>query len=391
MRTPRPAFGRVLERQRRTTEHDLSASQCRPPTLPALLDMANEADRRRWETPSFGYADPRGSVWLRDAIALRHAGLQAADVLCCAGAHEAMACAMQALLKPDDHAIVVLPVYPPIEWAVTSRCAATGIALEDRSWRLDLDRVAAAIRPNTRLLLTNFPNSPTGAEIDAVTLEALVRLCRRHGLWLVNDEVYGLTGREPGGSFRIADLYEQGVSVDSVSKGLGLPGLRIGWLACRDACLMEKALQAKAMLSGGIAVQGETLAHIALGAQARIIGFNRAAALTSLARLRQVLEAHPELFEMQEQDNLAFACPRYLGIGSADAFAGWLAKVGILVLPASLWGSSLGPVPTDRLRVGFGAQGVEQAIERLAVVLDRQPGRDTHPGSAQWSAASSFA
>ncbi len=371
MRAPHPAFGCTVERQRSTTRYDLSASQCTPPTLPALLGMAGEADRMRWEAPSFGYADPRGSVWLRDAIALRHVGLRAADVLCCAGAHEAMVCAMHALLGPDDHALVVLPVYPPIEWAVTSRCAATGIVLEDRSWRLDPDRVAAAIRPNTKLLLTNFPNSPTGAEIDTQTLEALICLCRRHGLWLVNDEVYGLTGREPGGSLRIADLYEQGVSIDSVSKGLGLPGLRIGWLASRDASLMEQAVQAKAMLSGGLAVQGETLAHIALGAQMHIMNLNRAAALKTLARLRQVLEAYPELFEMQERDNFAFAFPRYLGAEGADLFAGRLAREGILMLPSSLWRSSLGMVPTDRLRVGFGAGGVEQSIERLATVLGR--------------------
>ena len=334
--------------------------------------MADEVDRRRWESPAFGYADPRGSAWLRDAIAARHAGLRAADVLCCAGAHEAMACAMHALLGPDDHAIVVLPVYPPVEWAVTSRCAATGVALEDCSWRLDPDRVAAAIRPNTKLLLTNFPNSPTGAEIDAETLEALVRLCRRHGLWLANDEVYGLTGREPDGTLRIADLYERGVSVDSVSKGLGLPGLRIGWLACRDPGLTDRAIQAKAMLSGGIAAQGEILARIALVAQARIIGANRAAALASLARLRQVLEAFPALFEMQKQDNLAFACPRYLGAEGADVFADSLARAGVLVLPSSLWRSSLGAVPTDRLRVGFGAEGVEQAIDRFAATVSRR-------------------
>ena len=370
MTAPHSTFGRTLACQRGTMEHDLSASQCRPPTLPALLDMAGAADRERWEAPAFGYADPRGSVWLRDEIALRHAGLQAANVLCCAGAHEAMACAMHALLRPDDHAIIVLPVYPPVEWAVTSRCVATGIALEDRSWRLDPGRVAAAIRPNTRLLLTNFPNSPTGAEIDTETLEALISLCRRHGLWLVNDEVYGLTGREPGGSVRIADLYEQGVSIDSVSKGLGLPGLRIGWLACSDAGLMEQAIQAKAVLSGGIAVQGETLAHVALGAQARIMDVNRATALASLARLRQVLDDYPELFEMQKQDNLAFACPRYLGAERADAFADRLARAGVLVLASSLWRSSLGVVPTDRLRIGFGAEGVEQSIERLGAILE---------------------
>ena len=82
---------------------------------------------------------------------------------------------MQALLTRDDHAIVVVPIYQPSERAVTSICAATCVVLEDRgNWRLDIGKIAAAVRPNTRLVLMNFPNSPTGALIDPASLAALV-------------------------------------------------------------------------------------------------------------------------------------------------------------------------------------------------------------------------
>ena len=88
-------------------------------------------------------------------------------------------CAARALLTPGSHPLAV-PIYQPTEWAVTSHGGATAVTLEQScgSWRLDPDRVAAAIRPDTKLLLINFPNSPTGASIDAAGLESLIP-CRR--------------------------------------------------------------------------------------------------------------------------------------------------------------------------------------------------------------------
>ncbi|WP_258318221.1 aminotransferase class I/II-fold pyridoxal phosphate-dependent enzyme, partial [Escherichia coli] len=92
-------------------------------------------------------------------------------------------------------------------------CAADGVALRpEPAWTLDLDGLVAAIRPNTRLVLMNFPNSPTGASLDRTTLERLVDLCRRHGLWLVNDEVYRQTDLDPGRAVPpVVDVYERGI------------------------------------------------------------------------------------------------------------------------------------------------------------------------------------
>src|SRR6202020_1494820 len=112
-----------------------------------------------------GYTDPRGAVWLRQAIAGTYAGITPDTVLCFAGAQEALACAARALLSAGDHAapdhaphglaaqghaLVVVPCYQPSEMAVTSVADVTGVALDpDDRWRLDLAKVAAAIRPTT--------------------------------------------------------------------------------------------------------------------------------------------------------------------------------------------------------------------------------------------------
>ena len=272
------ALGGFLERWSPWVLHDLSGSEAATLTLSVLLEMAGSEDRRRWQELSFGYTDPRGAVWLRRAIAERYDNLDDAHIVCCAGAQEALTSVMRALLAPGDHAAVVVPIYQPTERAVTSICAATGVPLEDRgAWSLDVDRVAAALRDNTRLVLMNFPNSPTNASIDHTTLAALVALCRRHGLWLVNDEVYGLVDLDPSlRSPRVGDIYERGVSINAVSKGFGLPGLRVGWVACQDRRLLAEVQLAKSMLTSCLAAPSEVLAHVALRAEARIVERNRA-------------------------------------------------------------------------------------------------------------------
>ena len=355
------ALGRYMAHWRPLVRHDLSASECSPLSLSALLGMAKQDDRERWERLTLGYTDPDGAVWLRAAIAARHRGLREDNVLCCAGAQEALTCITQSLLAPGDHAIVAVPLYQPTEWALASCCVVTAVPLEQRGgWSLDLARVAAAIRPATKLLLVNFPNSPTGATIDADGLAGLVALCRQHGLWLVNDEVYRRTDADPHGPPRVAECYERGISIDAVSKGFGLPGLRVGWMVCQDTALLALASRTKSMLSSCVSAPSEVLAHVALAAEAQIIRRNRAVGQERLSQLRDVLAAHADLFEVQVSDNLAFACPRYRGADGADGFAASLARdAGVLVLPSGLWPSLLASVRT--VAPAFGRAAARRA------------------------------
>lgn len=355
-------------------DHDLASSDSETLTLPALLGLAGTEDLREWETLNLGYLDPRGAFRLRLAIADSHAGLGPDDILCCAGAHEALACVTAALLTPQDHAVVVLPIYQPSEEAVTAHCAATGIPLREvDGWHLDVDRIAAAIRPETKLVLMNFPNSPTGAVLDPGELAGLVALCRDRGLWLVNDEVYGHMGPSGRGRPpRVVDLYEKGITIDSLSKGFGLAGLRVGWVACRDRTVLSACLDAKNRLSSCLSAASEVLAHIAVRARTRILDRNRSIGSRNQASLRALIAGHPDILEMDPADNLAFGFPR-LRVGDAEGFAVRLAnEVGILVLPSGLWRSRLAPTPTDRLRIGLGRVDAGRAFDALDAYLMRQ-------------------
>ena len=336
--------------------YDLASSDSETLSLSSLLALAQADDLERWDKLSLGYTDPRGAPWLRGAIARRHSAIAPEAVVVCAGAQEALSCVAEALLQPGDHAVVVVPIYGPSERAVTNRCEATGVPLARTSgWRLDIDRVAAALRPSTRAVFANFPNSPTGAVLETAELYALVALCRRHGLWLVNDEVYRQTDPQADSLPMVADLYERGVSINGLSKGFGLPGLRVGWVSCPDRPLLARIQVAKHALSTCVAATSEILASIALRAEPAIVQRTRAIGRCNRQRLITLLDRLPELFEADGSRNLAFAFPRYRGAEGSDRLATRLLRhAGLHLLPASLWTSPLAVLPADHVRIGLG-------------------------------------
>jgi aspartate/methionine/tyrosine aminotransferase len=368
------ALGSFLSRWGSHARHDLSASEAETLPMRELLAMAAPDDLRRWQALELGYTDLWGAIWLRQTIAGTYTDLTEDAVLCFAGAQEALACTARALLTEADHAIVVVPCYQPSEMAVTAVAEVTGVALDPaRGWQLDLANVAAAIRPTTRLVVINFPNNPTGALIDRTCLDALIALCRQHGLWLVNDEVYRLIDRIPAARLpQIAEVYERGISINALTKSHGLPGLRVGWAACRDRAVLARMATVKSAMSVCLAAPSEVLARIAIHAQARILGRNRALAEENLRRLRGFFAQHDGLFEWDEPAGGVTAFPRYRGADGTEAFVEALAReAGVLVLPGCVWRSPLAPTPEDRFRIGFGRDGLVPALAAWQRFLTR--------------------
>jgi aspartate/methionine/tyrosine aminotransferase len=163
------------------------------------------------------------------------------------------------------------------------------------------------------------------------------------------------------------------VIINALTKSHGLPGLRVGWAACRDRDLLARMGVVNTALSGCLAVPSEVLAHIAIQAEGRILGRNRALAEANLNRLRGFFAQHASLFDWDEPAGGVTAFPRYRGADGVEAFAEGLARqAGVLVLPGSIWRSSLAPTPVDRFRVGFGRNGVGAAIAAPGEFLARR-------------------
>ncbi len=355
--------------------HHMTASDMESMTLGELTQMAGPAAREQLDSLWLGYTETWGAPDLREAIAATYDGLSASNILCFAGAEEGIYAAMRVMLTPDDHAIVSVPNYQAAETVPLGLCAVTGVPLlEDENWRLDLDAVRAAIRPNTKLISVNLPNNPTGALMPQDDFAELVEICRAHDLYLFSDEVYRLLERDESKRLpQAAEIYEKGISLNVMSKAYGLPGLRIGWIASPDTALLLKFERYKHYLSICNSAPSERLAVLALSVSDRILERNRALIAENLEKMDAFFADHADLFDWTRPDGGCVAYPRYRGADGVETFCRDLVEEqGVLLLPASVYHSELMDAPAGRFRIGFGRRGIDAGLTAMRAFLERR-------------------
>ena len=157
----------------------------------------------------------------------------AEQVIATPGGQAALYAAVQGVLDEGDHAVVVAPYYAT--YPGTFRAAgASFTVVETRAadgFQPDVKAIDAAIQPNTRAILINTPNNPTGAVYTRQSLEDIADICRRHDLWLLSDEVYWtLGGGEHVSPRALPGMAERTLVINSMSKSHGMTGWRLGWL-----------------------------------------------------------------------------------------------------------------------------------------------------------------
>ena len=356
--------------------HHMTASDAETMPLGALLALADDAERAAWDALHLGYTPTWGDPALRDAIAATYDGLTRDEVICFAGAQEGIFCAMHAVLDAGDHAIVVVPNYQSLESLPRAICgdAVTGIALRaDDGWRLDLDELARAFRPNTKLVAVNVPHNPTGAVPTHDEFARLIALCAERGVVLLCDEVYRGIERDPQRTLpQAAERYERALSLNVLSKAYGLPGLRVGWIASRDRALLARMEKMKHYLSICNAGPSEMLARIALRNRETLLARTRERCRDNLGALGAFFAAFADRYDWSEPVGGATGYPRYLGSDGVEEHCRRLIEeAGVLLLPASLFRSELAPAPTDRFRVGYGRAGIERGLEAWRAFLAR--------------------
>ncbi|MHB2264634.1 pyridoxal phosphate-dependent aminotransferase [Aliihoeflea sp. PC F10.4] len=159
---------------------------------------------------------------------------EANNVLATPGGQSSLYAAVMATLDAGGHAVVVAPYYAT--YPGTFRAAGAGFTVvetrAEESFQPDAAAIEKAIEPNTRAILINTPNNPTGAMYTAETLASLADICIRHDLWLLSDEVYwSITGGRQHLSPRaLPGMAERTLVINSMSKSHGMTGWRIGWL-----------------------------------------------------------------------------------------------------------------------------------------------------------------
>jgi aspartate/methionine/tyrosine aminotransferase len=345
----------------------LCASDVEGLSLRELLTHADDETRALWDGLVLGYTETLGLPLLRQEIAGIYETLEADDVIAVVGASEALFILMSALVRPGDHVVALWPAYQSLYDLARSQGAEVElVALRpEDGWALDLDRIAAAMRPNTRAVIVNLPHNPTGMHVGEAEFDALVELVDRHGATLVCDEVYRGLEHDPAARLpAAADRSPRAVSVGVLSKSYALAGLRVGWLATRDRALLAAAAQVRDYTSLCSPAPSEVLGVIALRAAEALLERSRGIIAANLTILDELFAVHAGRIEWVRPTAGSIGFPRYLGDEGIDAFNERLVREqGVLLLPGRVYDYGGG-----HFRLGFGRTNLPEAVERL----DRQ-------------------
>ncbi|NKB38597.1 MAG: aminotransferase class I/II-fold pyridoxal phosphate-dependent enzyme [Gammaproteobacteria bacterium] len=358
-----------------TARYNMTASDAESLSLRDLLAMATPEEREEFDSLWLGYSETFGAADLREIIASHYASRCSDDVICFTGASEGIYAANSVLLDKDSHAIVVTPNYQSHETLPLAICEATGVPLNpDDEWSLDIDRIADSIKTNTKLVTINFPHNPTGTILPLDRYQALIELCRKHGIYILHDEIFNGLGPSSAKHLPyIADKYERGLSLNVTSKSYGLPGLRIGWIVCSDREILLKLEKTKQYLSICNSGPSERLAKIAVRNRDRLLRRNCSIIDENLPKWDAFFERYPDLFDWQHPDASCMAFPRYRGEEGVESFCRSLVEEsGILFLPGSIYESELSPTPSDRFRLGFGRKNLDEGLQVLSSHIERQ-------------------
>jgi len=268
------------------------------------------------------------------------------------------------VLRPDDEVIVITPCYPSL-LAMVEACGARSRILPldyDNGWQLDVERLASLFTAKTRMLVINSPHNPTGVVFDAETRRWIVELVRRHGCYLLADDVS--QGTNPFQADLAHDYfhYEKTLLVSVMSKSFGLGGVRIGWALAREPAMVEMLQAVKAQGSICTSVVDERLALLALLARERIFDRNNRLVVRNLGLVGNFLAEHPELFSWHPPKAGLLALVK---VSCAQTMADWCLttaeKTGVGFLPSGLFG-----LEGNFVRLGSGRKSFAQGIERLA-------------------------
>lgn len=287
-----------LNKWEKKAKYDISQSSIDSLTLQELieLDGTTVADffKSRSEKPlDYGWIE--GSTDFKELVSSLYRNVKPDNILQTNGATGANLVALYSLIEPGDHVVSMLPTYQQLyDIPISLGADVEFVKLkEEEDWQLDLDELKNKLTDKTKMICLNSANNPTGTLLDTSTLKTIVEMAKEVDAYVLVDEVYApLT--EKGSFSSIVDLYEKGISTNSLSKTYSVPGLRIGWTASnKKTANIFRKYRDYTMICGG--VLSDDLAVHTLKNKDKIIERNRKIVEENLEILIQWVKKEPRV------------------------------------------------------------------------------------------------
>jgi capreomycidine synthase len=329
--------------------YDLGCSGVASWSMGALRSVTG-IDLEDIDTLVFDDGPSNGSASLRQSIADRYYGGEADRVMVTHGSSEAIFTVVASLLEPGDEVVVFTPGYHAlldVAEAVGGKVLTCALDLGE-SAAVDFTRLEGLLARGPKMIIANFPNNPTGVTLTDAELRLLVGLAQSSGAYLLWDGAFAEL------TFAAAPLtdplrfYERCVSVGTLSKAFGLPGLRVGWCAAHPAVL-DQFLPWRDRTTIAVSPLNALIAGHVLRNADTVLGARRAELEANRMLVAQWLREQCALVAGAVGAGGVTIFPGLVGRGSAVPLAAALLdRHGVLVVPGDCFGHE------DRFRLGFG-------------------------------------
>ncbi len=313
------------------------------------------------------YGDIEGAPQFRQGARRLYRSLEPEHIVPVHGASGANFHVFYSLIQPGDRVISVTPTYQQLY----SIPASFGADLQllpleaEQGFLPDLGRLRQMAAEGVKMICLNNPNNPTGALMPNQMLSEIVEIARQAGAYILCDEVYRHLDQEDQWSESIADLYEKGISVGSMSKVFSMAGLRLGWIACRDQEARRAFLSHRDYNLISCGMFEEAVASLALAHQQAILDRNRSIVRTNLAILDQWVQKEPLLSYVKPQSGATALVCYDLNIPSREFCLALYQQTGAFVTPGDCFGRP------HSMRIGYACakETLEQGLAAISSFL----------------------
>lgn len=349
------------------TDFDIGSSGVQSYSLADLRELTG-LTREEMDAVVFDDSRTLGDPLLRETVARRWGTGDPERVMATHGSNEAIFLALNALVAPGDEVVILDPIYPQFY------SIAESLGARLKTWRLraerafspDVGEAKSLIGPRTKAVVVNFPHNPTGASLARDEQEELIAAAASVGAYLVWDAAFAeLTyDSEPLPDPTLS--YERAVSIGTLSKGYGLPGLRVGWCLAPPEVL-ERCALLRDYINLHLSPLVELVARRAIEHADKLCGIRLRQARKNLALLSGWAAEHAEFVEFTPPRGGVCAFPRLRAVADAEAFCHQLARTRrVLLVPGHCFGEP------RHVRLGFGGEtaALEEGLRRFGSQLE---------------------
>lgn len=338
-------------------------------TVEQLLDMSGKRDSILNELlpMKLTYGAIEGSDRLRDNIISLYRKQKRENILITHGAISANALVHETLVSPGDRIISVIPTYQQ-HYSIPESYGADVQVLkleEENQFLPNLDELKKLATDNTRLIVINNPNNPTGALMDEAFLNQIVDIARSCDAYLLCDEVYrGIDQEGDGFTASVSDLYEKGISTSSMSKSFSLAGLRLGWIS-GPLDLIQAVCVHRDYNTISVGMLNDHFACIALECRDAILERSRSICKTNRAMLDAWVAKEPLISYVKPNSGTTALLKYAVDMPSHEFCVKLLEAKGVLFTPGSVLEME------GYLRIGYAnnAQVLEEGLAKVSEFL----------------------